>query len=415
MNARRAPLLAVLSTIFVGVAMLTASPAPATGATTGQEAAAAPSDSVFRFVSSPDLFNGDIADVRRGNTFWEPGDPNSWNSSFKASIDNAFDEFRRFAPEAFLMAGDAVQGHWGKDVRRTGIFGPVDTDKAKVRALHRAANLYYGAWRRNFTDHGLPLSTVHAAVGDHEIGDNPWPAGRFKYQAFDDFKEAWSRHFTDTWGGGNRYAMHPRGTAFDDTAYAQWLHPDLLLVTVDVFARDRSGVHARVAGAQLRWLREVLAGVPESAQVIVQGHVPVLSPVRTRGSSGLRMEGGRSSRFWQTLNEFGVDAYLCGEVHAVTVSQEAPGRTVQIAHGGLLSWGSTNFLVGDLLEDGSLSLQLRVMGATVDKTRHLWQTAGRIAKSVRLDQGSSSGGTLVLRDRVVLAESGRLVRYPEVD
>ena len=40
---------------------------------------------------------------------------------------------------------------------------------------------------------------------------------------------------------------------------------------------------------------------------------------------------GRDSEFWQTMKEYNVDAYLCGEVHAITCTERV--GIMQIAHG----------------------------------------------------------------------------------
>ena len=40
-----------------------------------------------------------------------------------------------------------------------------------LRAWRRAADVYFPAYRDRFTSHGL---VTYPAVGDHEIGDDPW-------------------------------------------------------------------------------------------------------------------------------------------------------------------------------------------------------------------------------------------------
>ena len=64
---------------------------------------------------------------------------------------------------------------------------------------------------------------------------------------------------------------------------------------------------------------------------IVQGHVPILEPVRSRGSSDLRYPGGTSSALWKMFEKYGVDLYLAGEVHDTTASTS--DGIVQLAHG----------------------------------------------------------------------------------
>ena len=103
---------------------------------------------------------------------------------------------------------------------------------------------------------------------------------------------------------------------------------------------------------QLKWLRQVLSAAPPDATIIVQGHTPVLLPVRTRGSSGLSIQGGANSSLWQTLRRYDVDFYFNGEVHDYTLTQRGRGEPIQFSHGGLLAWGATNYIVGNVYADG---------------------------------------------------------------
>jgi hypothetical protein len=55
------------------------------------------------------------------------------------------------------------------------------------------------------------------------------------------------------------------------------------------------------------------------------------------------LQGGRESPLWQTMKRYGVDLYLCGEVHAITCLQR--DGVWQIAHGGLIGYNTrTNYL-----------------------------------------------------------------------
>ncbi len=84
--------------------------------------------------------------------------------------------------------------------------------------------------------------------------------------------------------------------------------------------------------------------------VIVQGHTPVLTPVNNRVSSSLTLDGGENSAFWRLLQRHGADAYLAGEVHDITVTQDrADPALLQIAHGGILGFeqaDTISYLVG---------------------------------------------------------------------
>ena len=314
---------------------------------------------VFTFVSMPDFLNADIGDVRQA-IGWRRGDPNSINASYRQAIDVILDAVQAESPHAVFVAGDLVEGHWGTDDSKTGIFGPVGTYAQKLAALERAADLYYGQWKERFAIRGLP---VYPAVGDHEIGDNNWYPGTFKWNAFPTFKRVWAKHF-------RRGESHPEG-AFNGTAYAKHLTPDILLVTVDVFSQVDNKVVAQVRGKQLDWLDSVLSSTT-AKHVIVQGHTPVLGPVLQYRSSGLMLNNGTNSAFWKTMVRHGVDLYLCGEVHDVTVL-ERDGVT-QIAHGSLIAGGRMNYLVGRVYAD-RMDLEIKRIDGTRDESGKLWQTS----------------------------------------
>jgi hypothetical protein len=369
-------------------------------------ASAQETEAPYTFVSMPDFLNADIGDTRASSR-WQPGDPNSINDSYRGALDVVLDEVQAEAPSSVLVAGDLVEGHWGTDVERTGIFGPTRTLDQKHLAVTRAGNLYYSQWKQRFAERGL---AVFPAVGDHEIGDNPWPPGNFKYRAFRTFKQVWAKHFT---ASGTTYPMRPVGSPWEDTAYAVYLTPDVLLVTVDVFMRTPDGVRATVKRGQLAWL-DGLLGSTSAKHVFVQGHTPVLGPVRQLNSSGLMLEGGEDSPFWQTLKRHGVDAYLCGEVHEITAIDD--GTVVQIAHGALLTvgQGGYNFLVGKVYPD-RLELEVkRIARTSLDRSSKLWATSWkRPAIGVTYAPGSYAVGAAVLGDDGIRTLSGEFAPWSQ--
>ncbi|QNN51481.1 metallophosphoesterase family protein [Nocardioides mesophilus] len=346
------------------------------GSTTGTVVQEAPA---YTFVSAPDFLNADMADVS-GLSTWD-GVHNSWNGSYAASLDVILDQLAAEAPDDVLVAGDTVEGHWGTDVDGTGIFGPVGTTAERLQAVRNAGDLYYGAWVQRFRDHGLPVP--HVTVGDHEIGDNAWGRGTFKYAAFGTFKHTFARHLI-----GSRYrATHrPQGTAFSDTSYWTALSPEVLLVSVDVFRRhDRNvspqtkAVTAELSGKHLRWFEDVLRRkASRYPWVIVQAHTPIAGPVRSEGSSKLMLAGGTGSAMWKAMDRYGVDLYLAGEVHQDTAIDRRAGP-VQISHGGLMSFGRTRYLsvhvFDDRMEISSFGFQARVD----DSGERLWQTSSKRA------------------------------------
>ncbi|MGH3315425.1 MAG: metallophosphoesterase family protein [Nocardioidaceae bacterium] len=377
----------------------------------GPTSAGAVDEPIHTFVSMPDFLNSDIGDTRlRAGLGWDAGDPVSTNDVYERAIDVILDEVEAEQPDSVFVAGDLVEGRWGLDVDGTGTFGPVGTLAQKRRAVLNAGNLYYGEWRRRFASRGL---TVYPAIGDHEIGDNPWQPNHAKWKMFDTFKSAWARNFVTRWGKGHKYAERPVGSAFEDTAYATYLTPDVLLVTVDVFRRTAAGVVPSVTDAQLRWLKNVLVGTTAQT-VIVQGHTPVLGPVRRFASSALMHFNGRQSAFWRTLKAHDVDLYLSGEMHSVTAIDDG---VVQVTHGGLAALGNENYLLGNVYADGRIELTAKRLESTGrDVSSRLWQTsAHRPPVGVTYQRGTTTTGTMVIDPAgTVVEQAGNLAPWDGV-
>lgn len=377
----------------IGISLV---PAAVASAGAGSALGAIATEPLITLVSIPDFVNVDVGDVRGidrpGNLGWDPGDPNSINAYYRDTLGVVLDQVASENPDAVLVAGDEVNGHWGyADTDHTGTFGPVNTYERKLRAIRNAGGLYYEQWKGRFAQRGL---TVYPAVGDHEIGDNPWPSGSFKFRAFGTFKSTWARHFT---ADGTKYAMRPVGTPYEGTAYAVKLTPETLLITVDTFAKYDGAVHIRLTGDQLDWVRTTIAQARANGveHVIVQGHVSVLGPVNNQYSSNLMYEGGRGSEFWQMLKRRDVDLYLAGEAHDMTVHTD--GTLVQVTHGGYVARGISNYLVIKVYQD-RIDLKLKKFsGRTLNETRKLWQIDDRRPPwSQVIDPGPRSVGTMTI-------------------
>jgi len=393
----------------VGAAQTGATGAPSAPSGRAGDPPTPPGPGVVRLVSSPDLFNGDVGDVR-GAVGWQPGDPNSWNASKRRLVDTLFGQLAAFDADSYLVAGDLVNGHWDKDHFRTGVFGPRET-LPQVRArIRRAGAVYYGAWKGFWRDAGVPPGRVLAGVGDHEIGDNPWNHEQpVKRRVVGTFKSVWADHFT---AGGRRFAQRPRGTAYEQTSYATYVTPRVLVVTVDVF-RELPGHRIRpsVTGGHLAWFRDVLRrGQERGATIVVQGHTPVLGPVRTRSSSGLMLAEGAGSGFWRAMRAHDVDLYLAGEVHATSALHARTGP-VQITHGGLAACCSTSFLTIDVARDSSVVVTSRTIPKVPGSEAGgpMWQTQREIPSVFRLRPYSVVDGRLRLGpDGDLVSQSGRL-------
>jgi Calcineurin-like phosphoesterase len=381
---------------------------------TAAQSPAAGAEHACTFASAPDSWNADIGDLRTLNT-WRKGDRNSESKWVRRSVDTILGDIASRNPSAVLVAGDLVEGHWGVDSTGQGSFGPANTAKQRKAQIRRAGSFYYREWAQEFASHGL---RALPAVGDHEIGDNPW-RGRggygagadFKRRAMGVYKHTWAERFTLT-AQGHRYPMRPVGTDYQDTAYATTICGGrVLVVTIDVFRRTGGDVHARLSEGQLEWLDRTLADTTADT-VVVQGHTPVLGPVRTSHSSALMYEGGRDSALWRTLTRHDDSDtnvfYFAGEVHTVTALRH--GGVTQISHGGLIRFGELNYLVAHVSGDG-VEFTVRRFHAESNWSRgSLWCTdKGKRAQAyVVYEPGSFVTGTMSIDSGGHTSTSGEL-------
>lgn len=390
------------------LATLVLSAAPALLLTPVVEAAELPR---LTFVSAPDMWNSDIGDASLGNPRWDGGE-NSTNKFYEAATDKVHEALAAHDPDFALVAGDIVEGHWYGDSDNRRIFGSVATHRARKKTVAAAAATYYPQWHEEWRSRGIP---VHVAVGDHEIGDNPWPADRAKTRLVPAYKRAWSKWFTMA-GGAYRYSDRPVGTPFERTAYAIRRGP-VLVVTVDVFnQRPDTTVHAEVVGGQLDWVKRVLARARADRSieyVIVQGHVPVVTPVRTHRSSAMVLERGTSSAFWKVLEQYKVDLYLAGEVHDTTAANY--GGVQQVAHGGIVGYGDhLSYLVGRVYSDRlELDLHTATVTALSAPGETLWQvTRKRPRRAVEVGEYAPAGHLTISRDGAESGRTGLFDPYP---
>ncbi len=364
----------------------------------------------LRLISSPDFLNADIADLRRGPGFWNPRrSANSTSPAYERAIDHVLDDWQRQQPDGVLVAGDLVDGRWGRDSHHTGNFGPVGNPAQRATAARLAAATYYPQYRQRFRDHNLDL---YAAAGDHEYGDDAWTISKRRLAPV--FQEQFARHFTRTPSGRPRFRDHPKG-AHAGTAYAFRPVPEVQVVTIDPFDIAPDHARLRVDRQQLRWLVRVLRSAQEDGVrwTIVQGHLPILEPVRSRGSSELHYQGGSRSRLWQVFRRYGVDVYLCGEVHDVTATSQ--DGILQLAHGGAFQFGLTTYALLDVHDD-RLDITLRDYAVRVRDARdrsRLWETVrSGLKKWIRVDPEPVTIGTLTLDAAgAVTGRSGILLPY----
>ncbi len=312
---------AVLALLLTGLSLSLASCTPRESSAI----TAAPAKT-WTFVSMPDFLNVDT-------TYPQPGWEDALGYVLKA--------VKAENPDFVLVAGDLVMGRWWT--------------KEKI---DKYADIYYPAWIKRMNDHGLKFYT---AIGDHELGDNPWPPARAKLVPH--FKAVFRKHLKMPLNGPD----HMKGTAFS------FVHKNSLFIAVDVFEKGKSvqGLIApQVTGKQLEWLEKTLDAHPKVDNIVVMGHTPILGPVRKWSSSGLMLLEGRDSPLWKCMSKRGVDLYFAGEVHTITCTEK--DGVQQIAHGGLFGYNSrVNYLVVKV-SPSKMELELKEIDI-VCKGPKLWQ------------------------------------------
>ena len=265
-----------------------------------------------------------------------------------------------YGGELVMLPGDSNKGHWDTD-KFIKSFNPKLTP---AEAILQAGELCYTGMVNAFNEAGY--TQLLMAVGDHEVGDNPWHPGTAvsKHQA--EFREAFANVFNmDPDGGHFRYdkpigeaASRPLGTKYETTSFA-YQHKNVLFVTVDVFHQEdpdkqigkQGSVTGAVVGKHLAWLDHVLSEANKAASIkhiFVQSHLPVLQPVRRVNSSGMLMDDEMESDFWKTLRKHKVDIYFAGEVHSNTVTKDPKSDLVQVVTRA--KW-LNNFVTVDVTDD----------------------------------------------------------------
>lgn len=270
-------------------------------------------ESTLTFVSFPDFFNFDI--------------PEPW-PQYEEAVDYFLKQVQSENPKFVLVDGDMVGGRWWDSPQCVAINGAI----------------YFSGWARRMDNYGL---TYYTAIGDHELGDDPWP--KEKRALIPHFEKAYTDHLKMPLNGPE----NKKGLSY----FVR--EGDLLLITVETFEVVNDSMRIQVAGEQLEWVEQTLTAHQDAKFKIVQGHVGLWGKLNARSSSQLMLEEGKESDFYKTLVTHGVDAYFAGEFHDVTVLEDQ--GIWQIVHGS--SWGrkivnTQDYLVGQL-EGNKLHLTLK--------------------------------------------------------
>jgi hypothetical protein len=253
---------------------------------------------------------------------------------------------KNYGGELILLPGDNNGGHWDTPAFIKNNYPGETAEEAVLQAGHYC----YGGMIDAFREGGY--SKLLMAVGDHEMGDNPWPAGSAVSRCQPQFREAFAKEFNINLDGGRflyeqpigKAASRPLGTPYQDTSYA-YRHKNVLFVTVDAFHQEspdkvigeEGTVTGTVVGEHLQWLENVLSEARKESSIkhiFVQSHLPVIYPVREVNSSGMLMDDNIENPFWKLMRKYKVDIYFAGEVHANTVSKDPESNLVQLVSRG---------------------------------------------------------------------------------
>jgi hypothetical protein len=254
----------------------------------------------IRFTSVPDIFNWNISNPQPG---WED------------TLDWFFDRLQKEGPDFTLNAGDIMDARWWDDATQ----------------VKRKTEQYWGGFLKRFNDRGM---TLYLAPGDHEYGDD----GGLK---IGHIARAFGEQFTRMMGMPKNGPANHMGRAFSVRK------GNLLVVTLDTFEDQGARFGYTVGEEQLAWLEKTFKANADAEFIIVQGHLPIVGPVRSKNSSASMLDGGANSDLWKLMVKHGVHVYLCGEHHRITVKQQ--DGIWQIVHGAL--WGTQtdlNYLRGSV-------------------------------------------------------------------
>jgi len=319
-----------------------------------------------------------------------------------------------YGGELILIPGDTNAGFWDKESFVDKLSEYLDRDLSPADAVLEAGNLCYSGLLSTFRSAGY--SKVLVAIGDHELGDNSWEKDSNKSTLQPQFREAFTSNFNFDYDGNPKYtesigsvSSRPIGTVYENSSYA-YIHLNTLIVTVDVLFQESPSVEigaygtvtGQVNSEHLTWFKSVLEegnGLSAVKHIVVQGHLPVLYPVRKTSSSGMYMDNHEKSGFWQAMRDNGVDIYFCGEAHLVSVLKDTESDLIQIVGRGNFF---SNFLTVDITDNSIDVTCYDEAGAEKNMFNYSYQTSGHL-------QLSKSGGVKTLEssgDLEILDQEG---------
>lgn len=279
---------------------------------------------------------------------------------------------KNYGGEFILMPGDTNAGFWDKPSFHQKFHKyllPPNTTYSSYEIVLATGNRCYQGMISSFHEGGY--DNIHIAYGDHEAGDNPWKAYTLKSKLQPFFRKSFARNFNFFSSNSTfkytrpigQAASRPINTNYEYTSYAT-RHKNLLLITLDVFYQksfkieigQAGTVSGIIEGKHLSWFEHVLSQAREDSSIqyiFVQGHLPILFPVRKIRSSGMMMADGKQSDLWKVMKEYNVDIYFCGEVHDHTVTKDSDSNLIQLASRGNYF---TSFLTVDIFSNKQIDI-----------------------------------------------------------
>lgn len=338
----------------------------------------------WRFINIPDYHKSEglaiNSDVREGRI-----------EEMKAGF---VEMYKAHGGELITIPGDIVSGHW-YEKKYVDKFNsrPGYANYSASEVVETSAKLAYeGLWG---LIHDAGYENLLVAVGDHEIGDNPWGKNSEVVKHIETFREGFAKVFTKDAQGQSRFTEkignalpRPVGTKYEHTSNA-YQYKNILFITLDMFryeAKDQilgkeGVVTGDITGKHFEWLESVLKEAQEIASIkhiVVQSHLPIIYPVRKYASSGMLVDDSESERILNLFRTYNVDLYLAGEVHMNTVTKDSKSDLIQfVGRGNDLSNRSTVDVENDKLSITTYHKNGEVLGTLIiDKGSKQTEIAG---------------------------------------
>jgi len=328
-------------------------------------------------------------------------------NSLKAILKNIRDNYMK-ETDIVVAPGDVVSfGGW-KNEKYTSGTGLSDENgavyAAAISSYRKTKELYDGA---GFT-------TLIACIGDHEIGGNRGfvvSGPKSKITSIKTHRRGWIDSLIKNEDGTFKFNDNFQGTSF---AYRR---NNSMFISVDVFKLKNNGksnyfdrlngyggegaITCNLDGLHATWFESVLKAARDDSSIkhiFVEAHVPIMHPVRKVRCSGQFLDDQTDSTFWRLMEEYNVDVYFAGEVHAVTASKSRTqgSNLVQIVGRG--NWFSS-FLTVEASDDVIEFKQYREVGPNL-KFNNDYVVSGLLTvdKSNPNDPQISSSGELEILD-----------------